>query len=123
MKFEVKLKPNTRLHSRGHVLAEDLSKAMGEPTRFAAYLGIARLYYEEDLRALMRRVMEKADLSYENRGKYFFAATKGLQRKPGVTSPKAIKPTSKKAKRGREKRKSAGISLKNGKTSYFPRTK
>ena len=80
MRFE----PDKHLHSKEHVLADDLSTMMVEPKRFAAYLGIAKLYYESDLRALARRVLEKADLPHEARGKYFFAALKGLTKRPGV---------------------------------------
>ncbi len=76
--------PDIHLHSKEHVLADDLSKMMAEPKRFAAYLGIAKLYYESDLRALARRVVEKTDLPHEARGKYFFAALKGLMKRPGV---------------------------------------
>lgn len=72
------------LHSREHVLADDLSRMMAEPKKFAAYLGIAKLYYESDLRALAKRVLEKEDLPLEARGKYFFAALKDLRRKSGV---------------------------------------
>lgn len=77
MRFE----PDKHLHSREHVLADDLSRAMKELKKFAAYLGIAKLYYESDLRALMRRVLEKEDLPTESRGKYFFASLKGLSKK------------------------------------------
>ncbi len=77
--------PDKHLHSKEHVLADDLSTLLSEPKRFAAYLGIAKLYYESDLRALARRVLEKADLPVEARGKYFFAALKGLSKRPGVT--------------------------------------
>lgn len=83
MRFE----PDKHLHSREHVLADDLSRQMREPKHFAAYLGIAKLYYESDLRALAKYVREKYDRGYlppEARGKYFFAAIKGLQKKPGV---------------------------------------
>ncbi len=76
--------PDTHLHSREHVLADDVSRMMSEPKRFAAYLGIAKLYYESDLRALARRVLEKDDLPLEARGKYFFAALKGLSKRPGA---------------------------------------
>ncbi len=93
MKFEVRLRRDTHLHSKEHVLADDLSRAMGEPARFASYLGIARLYYEEDLRALAHRVTEKEDLPFENRGKYFFAALKGLPKKPGVAFRRVKKKT------------------------------
>lgn len=75
--------PDTHLHSKEHVLADDLSIMLSEPKRFAAYLGIAKLYYESDLRALARRVLEKADLPIEARGKYFFAALRGLAKRPG----------------------------------------
>ena len=80
MRFE----PDKHLHSREHVLADDLSQMMGEPKRFAAYLGIAKLYYESDLRALARRVLEKENLPSEARGKYFFAALKGIFKRHGV---------------------------------------
>lgn len=83
----MRLTPDKYLHSREHVLAADLSRIMGEPKRFAAYLGIAKLYDESDLRALARYVREKYDkgeLPPEARGKYFFAALKGLPKKPGV---------------------------------------
>jgi len=79
--------PDRYLHSREHVLADDLSKMLGEPKKFAAYLGIAKLYYESDLRALAKYVLEKVkkdELPLEARGKYFFAALKGLPKKPGV---------------------------------------
>ena len=61
MRFE----PDKHLHSREHVLADDLCRMMAEPKRFAAYLGIAKLYDESDLRALARRVREKEDLPTE----------------------------------------------------------
>jgi hypothetical protein len=81
----MRLTPDTHLHSKEHVLADDLSQMMREPKRFAAYLGIAKLYDESDLRALAKRVLEKEDLPVEARGKYFFAALKGLTKKPGIT--------------------------------------
>lgn len=80
MKFE----RDTHLHSREHVLADDLSKMLGEPKRFASYLGIATLYDEMDLRSLARRVIEKNDLPQEARGKYFFACIKGLPKVSGT---------------------------------------
>lgn len=80
----MRLTPDKKLHSREHLLADDLSRDMREPKRFGAYLGIAKLYYESDLRALAKRVLEKSDLPVEARGKYFFAALKGLIKKSGV---------------------------------------
>lgn len=83
MRFE----PDKHLHSKEHLLADDLSREMREPKRFAAYLGIAKLYYESDLRALAKYVREKYDrgeLPPEARGKYFFAALKGFNKKPGI---------------------------------------
>lgn len=80
----MRLEPDRHLHSREHVLADDLSRAMGEPKRFARYLGVAKLYYEGDLRALAKRVHAKADLPAEARGKYFFAALRGFTKRPGV---------------------------------------
>lgn len=70
-----------KLHSKEHLLAEDLSLTLGEPKKFAAYLGVARTYHEEDLRALAKRVAEKFSLPFSARGRYFFAALKGLARK------------------------------------------
>ena len=40
MRFE----PNKHLHSKEHVLADDISTMLSEPKRFAAYLGISRIY-------------------------------------------------------------------------------
>lgn len=92
----MRLEPDKHLHSREHLLADDLSKIMGEPKRFAAYLGIAKLYDESDLRSLARRVREKEDLPPEARGKYFFGTLRGLIKKEGVTFKK---------RRGRTKKK------------------
>lgn len=103
MRFE----PDKHLHSKEHLLADDLSQAMKEPKRFAAYLGIAKLYYESDLRALAKYVREKYDrgeLPPEARGKYFFAALKGLIKKPGI-----------KFKRKKKKRKKNGRGKTNSK--------
>lgn len=77
----MKLEPDKHLHSREHVLADDLSRQMAEPKRFAAYLGIARMYYESDLRALAKRVVSKSDLDVKNRGRYFFGALRALPKK------------------------------------------
>jgi len=74
----MRLEPDKKLHSREHVLAEDLSGILGEPKKFAAYLGIAKRYYERDLRALARMVREKSDLPLDARGKYFFACLRSL---------------------------------------------
>lgn len=98
MRFE----PDKHLHSREHLLADDLSRAMGEPERFAAYLGIAKLYGESDLRALARRVREKEDLPAEARGKYFFGALRGLVKNEGVAFKKRKKQVKK--KNGRDKK-------------------
>jgi hypothetical protein len=82
MRFEIKLpKLNKKLYSREHLLADDISQMMNETHRFAAYLGLAKLYNEGDLRALAKRVLAKKDLPVENRGKYFFGALKGLTKK------------------------------------------
>lgn len=80
-KLTIKLRPNKKLHSREHLLADDLSSMMAEPKKFAAYLGITQLYYEDDLRALAKRVLTKKDLPLESRGKYFFASLKDLTKK------------------------------------------
>lgn len=98
--WHMRLTPDKHLHSREHVLAGDLSQMMKESKRFAAYLGIAKLYDESDLRALARRVLEKEDLPVDARGKYFFAALKGLYKKPGVKFKRRKKV---KKKNGRKK--------------------
>lgn len=77
----MRLERDTHLHSREHLLADDLSQMMLEPKRFAAYLGIAKLYEESELRALAKRVVEKRDLDPKSRGRYFFGALKGLEKK------------------------------------------
>ncbi len=100
----MRLTPDKHLHSREHVLADDLSRMLGEPKRFAAYLGIAKLYYESDLRALARYVREKYEkggLPPEARGKYFFGALRGLVKRPGVK----FKNMRRKKKRKNAKRK------------------
>ena len=99
----MRLTPDKKLHSREHLLADDLTAMTGEPERFAAYLGIAKRYYESDLRALARRVREKEDLPADARGKYFFAALRGLARIPAARKKKRTK---KKQKRhGAKKRR------------------
>ena len=91
------LTPDKKLHSRAHVLADDLASLMREPKRFAAYLGIAKRYHESDLRALARRVREKEGLPADARGKYFFAALRGL-----VKIPRPRKLKRKKARHGKK---------------------
>lgn len=102
--FRIRINPDKKLHSREHVLADDLSRMMGEPKRFAAYLGISYRYYEADLRALARYVLEKGNLPIEARGKYFFGALKGLPKKRlRLKKPKKKKPEKKRSKK-KEKR-------------------
>ncbi len=84
----MRLTPDRKLHSREHLLADDLTIMMGEPKKFAAYLGIAKRYHESDLRGLARRVREKEDLPSEARGKYFFAALRGMNPVPGAKTKK-----------------------------------
>ncbi len=86
------------LHSREHLLADDLSRALLEPKRFAAYLGIAKLYHESDLRALAKYILQKADLPPDARGKYFFAAVKNLHKRPGAKLKRIKKIRSKNGK-------------------------
>lgn len=106
----MRLEPDKYLHSKEHLLADDLSKMMAEPKRFAAYLGIAKLYYESDLRALARRVLEKGDLPVGARGKYFFAALRGLFKKPGA----GFKNTKRKKKKNKSPNLPAGYSGRLG---------
>ncbi len=65
-------------------MADDISKMMLEPKNFAAYLGITKLYHEDDLRSLAKRVVARKGLPVEARGKYFFAALKNLIKKTNV---------------------------------------
>ncbi len=103
----MRLTPDKKLHSREHVLADDLSHMMREPKRFAAYLGIAKRYYESDLRALARRVREKEELPMDARGKYFFAALRGLAPTPAAKKKKGrpVKNRKRKDKKNHGKRK------------------
>ena len=87
----MRLTPDKKLHSRCHMLADDLSRMMGEEKRFGAYLGIAKRHYERDLRSLARRVLEKDNLPSEARGKYFFAALRGLAISPDAVANKKSK--------------------------------
>lgn len=87
----MKFTRDKHLHSKEHVLADELSKKMGESKRFASYLGIAKLYEESDLRALLRYITEKRDLPVEARGKYFFASIRRLNQKRGAELKNAIK--------------------------------
>ncbi len=93
------------LHSAAHLLADDLANLMHEPKRFGAYLGIARRYYESDLRALARRVREKENLPSEARGKYFFAALRGLAPTPAARKKKKRSVKKKKGNNKYAKRK------------------
>ncbi len=77
----MRLTPDKHLHSREHLLADDLSRMMLESKRFAAYLGIAQMYPEADLRALAKYVLIKRDLEPKSRGRYFFGALKGLKKR------------------------------------------
>ena len=77
----MRLTPDKHLHSREHVLADDLSRLMLEPKKFAAYLGVAKMYHEPDLRALAKYTAGKPDLDPKNRGKYFFGALKTLPKR------------------------------------------
>ncbi|MBI2121581.1 MAG: hypothetical protein HYT98_00510 [Candidatus Sungbacteria bacterium] len=100
MRFE----PDKHLHSKEHLLADDLSKILGEPKRFAAYLGIAKLFHESDLRALARYVCDKENLPTNARGKYFFAALKGLPKHTGIKfkNRKKLRKKNDKTKRNRK---------------------
>lgn len=69
------LKINKKLHRREHVLADDLSRQLNEPKRFAAYLGLAMRYPENILRRFASEVMESYHRDQNgktNPGKLFF---------------------------------------------------
>lgn len=99
----MRLTPDKKLHSREHVLADDLSQMLREPKKFAAYLGIAELYSESDLRALARRVLEKEDLPPDAWGKYFFASIHGLKKRPGAKLKNSRRKNRKKPKKRQKK--------------------
>lgn len=106
---------NKYLHSKEHVLADDLSRIMGEPKRFASYLGLAVLYHESDLRALARRVLAKEDLPLAARGKYFFSAVGGLDKRPGARLKRRRKAKRRLHRNGEERtthRRASGRSAK-----------
>ncbi|PIR70431.1 MAG: hypothetical protein COU46_01670 [Candidatus Niyogibacteria bacterium CG10_big_fil_rev_8_21_14_0_10_42_19] len=74
-KYNPDPKASKKLHSREHVLADDLSKMMGEPKRFSAYLGISIRYPEEILRRIASEVLESYKRDHAgkiNCGKLFF---------------------------------------------------
>lgn len=104
----MQLKRNKHLHSKEHLLADDLSRAMLEEKKFAAYLGIAKLYHESDLRRLMRYVLEKTDLPREARGKYFFASLKGLSKRTNVKFTQEKNSGNKQKKRNKKNEKRNG---------------
>jgi len=104
----MRLTPDSHLHSREHLLADDLARMMGEPKKFAAYLGIAKRYPEWRLRALARRVLEKEDLPSEARGKYFFAALRDMPKLPVKKKKRRAKKRSHGSKKSK-KRKSRTI--------------
>lgn len=107
---ETLLRKKPTLHSAAHMLADDLAREMREPKRFPAYLGIARRYYESDLRALARRVREKENLPVDARGKYFFAALRGLMPTPAARKRKIrVIKKKKKVKKKYAKRKRGTI--------------
>lgn len=108
----MRLTPDKHLHSREHLLADDLTRMMLEPKRFAAYLGIAEMYRESDLRALARRVVEKEGLDPRNRGRYFFGALRRLERRADWKPKKRAPPKSRRARR----------KTVYAKTSHHPRT-
>lgn len=91
----MRLQPDKKLHSREHLLADDLARGLGELKKFPAYLGIAQRFHESDLRSLLSRVLQKADLPMDARGKYFFAALRGLIKKSSY-APKKKKQKTKK---------------------------
>lgn len=106
MKIDLsRYKKNVRLHSKEHLLADDLSRAMREQKRFPAYLGIAKRYSESDLRALARYIVEKEDLPTDARGKYFFAAVRGLKKKSAAAKAPAGAPMKQKRKKKKPKKK------------------
>lgn len=107
----MQLKRNKHLHSKEHLLADDLSRAMLEEKKFAAYLGIAKLYHESDLRRLMRYVLEKTDLLREARGKYFFASLKGLEKRSSVKFKREANLRNKQKRQNKKNKKRNGKHL------------
>ena len=120
----MRLTPDKKLHSKEHLLADDLSQMMLEPKRFAAYLGLAQLYHESDLRSLAKYVLQKEDLPPDARGKYFFAAVKGLKKKPGAKLKNARRKAKKKnkSKKGNVRNKTNNKRAKPGSANKSQRT-
>ena len=72
---EMLIKIDKNLHRREHVLADDLCRQMGEPKRFASYLGIAMRFPENILRRIASEVMDsyaRDRAGHTHPGKLFF---------------------------------------------------
>lgn len=69
-------------------MADDLSRMMNEPKKFAAYLGITKIFPETELRALAKYVVAKKDLDANDRGKYFFGAIRNMTGKMATRKKK-----------------------------------
>lgn len=109
IKFKLNEKKNMHLHSQEHVLADDLSREMHEPKKFAAYLGIARLYHESDLRTLAKYIIAKKGLEATDRGKYFFGALRRLPKKPWIKPNKTKRKIKNGKNRAHSKRAVSGL--------------
>jgi hypothetical protein len=57
-KYSQKPAKSKFLHSADHVLADELSKKMGEPQRFGFYLGLTTRYDHNVLRRIAGQVLE-----------------------------------------------------------------
>jgi hypothetical protein len=58
-RLTAKQKPDSHLHSPDHVLADELSKALGEPRRFGFYLKMATMYNHGFLRRIAGEVLQE----------------------------------------------------------------
>jgi len=52
-------KKEQHLHSKDHVLADELSSKLGEPKRFGLYLRMAKKYNHDFLRRIAAGILEK----------------------------------------------------------------
>jgi hypothetical protein len=82
-------KPNTKLHSAVHALADEISTAFGERKRFAMYLGVINRVGPDKARSIFRKLQLEGT---GNLGKLFmFLCRKEPKKKEG--EPETPAPT------------------------------
>lgn len=81
-----KAKKEQHLHSRNHVLADELSQRFGEPKRFGFYLRMATKYNHDFLRRIAGEVAEKDTV--KNPGAMFAYLVKSQADQANAIEPK-----------------------------------